>query len=88
MWPVLSRTRDGIPYEEEQEPWFRSTEAVLKDIGNGSFTVDDLTDYLENCSPTDEQKALFQQLISEEGDQKETMVRLLKSIQKTIAAAI
>jgi hypothetical protein len=22
MWPVLSRTRDGTPYEEEQEPWF------------------------------------------------------------------
>jgi hypothetical protein len=88
MWPVLSRTRDGIPYEEEQEPWFRSAEAVLKDIGNGSFTVDDLTDYLENCSPTEEQKSLFQQFIAEEGDQKEIMVRLLKSIQKTIAAAI
>ncbi len=88
MWPVLSRTRDGIPYKEEEEPWFRSAEAVLKDIGNGSFTVVNLTDYLENCSPTDKQKALFQQFIAEDGDQKEIMVRLLKSIQKTIAAAI
>jgi hypothetical protein len=65
-----------------------TAEAVLKDIGDGSFTVDDLTDYLENCSPTGERKALFQQFIAEEGDQKEIMVRLLKSIQKTIAAAI
>ncbi len=61
---------------------------MLKDIGNGSFTVDDLLDYLENCLPTDEQKALFQQFIAEDGDQMEIMVRLLKSIQKTAAAAV
>jgi hypothetical protein len=87
-WPVLSRTRDGQPYEEEREPWYCSAEAVLKNIGNGSFTIDDLLRYLEDCFPTDEQKALFQQFIAEDGDQMEIMVRLLKSIQKTAAAAI
>jgi hypothetical protein len=64
-WPVLSRTRDGQPCEEEREPWYCSAEAVLKDIGNGSFTVDDLLRYLEDCLPTDEQKALFQQFIAQ-----------------------
>jgi hypothetical protein len=81
-WLVLSRTRDRQPYEEERESWYCSAEAVLKNIGNGSFTVDDLLGYLEDCLPTDEQKTLFQQFIAEDGDQMKIMVRLLKSIQK------
>jgi len=35
MWPVLPRTRDGQPYEEEREPWYSSAEAVLQTIGMG-----------------------------------------------------
>jgi hypothetical protein len=88
MWPVLSRTRNGQPYEEEREPWYCSAETVLKNIGNGSFTVDDLLEYLEECSPTDEQKTFFRQFIAEDGDQMEIMVRLLKSIEKTVAEAV
>jgi hypothetical protein len=52
MWPVLSRTRDGRLYEEEREPWYCNAETVLKNIGNGVFTLDDLLEYLEECSPT------------------------------------
>ncbi len=87
MWPVLFRTPNGQPYEEEREPWYCSAETVLKDIGNGVFTLDDLLEYLEECSPTDEQRALFRQFITEDGDQMEVMVRLLKSIQKAVAEA-
>jgi hypothetical protein len=88
MWPVLSRTRDGQPYEEEREPWYSSAEAVLQTIGNGVFTLDDLLEYLEECSPSDEQRALFQQFIAEDGGQREVMVRLLASIQKTVAERV
>jgi hypothetical protein len=88
MWPVLSRTRDGQPYEEEREPWYSSAEAVLQTIGNGVFTLDDLLEYLEECSPTDKQRALFQQFIAEDGGQREVMVRLLASIQKTVAERV
>jgi hypothetical protein len=59
LWPVRSRTRGGKLYEEESEPWYSSAEAVLQSIGNGVFTLDDLLEYLEECSPTDEQMALF-----------------------------
>ncbi len=50
--------------------------------------MDDLLEYLEECSPTDEQRALFRQFVAEDGDQTEIMVRLLKSIQKTVAEAV
>jgi hypothetical protein len=80
MRPVLSRTRDGQPYEEERESWYSSAEAVLQTIGN---TLGDLLEYLEECSPSDEQRILFQQFIAEDGGQREVMVRLLASIQKT-----
>jgi hypothetical protein len=88
MWPVLSRTRDGQPYEEEREPWYSSAEAVLQTIGNGVFTLDDLLEYLEECSPTDEQRTLFRQFIAEDGGQREVMVRLLGSIQETVAERV
>ena len=88
MWLVLSRTRDGQPYEEEKEPWESSVEAVLKSIGNGVFTLDDLLEYLEECSPTDEQRALFQQFIAKDGGQMEVMLKLLESIQKTVAERV
>ncbi len=84
MWPVLSRTRDGKPYEKEREPWYSTAEAVLQTIGNGVFTLDDLLEYLEECSPTEEQRALFRQFIAEDGGQTEVMVSLLESIQKTV----
>jgi hypothetical protein len=84
MWPVLSRTRDGQPYEEEREPWYSTAEAVLQTIGNGVFTLDDLLEYLEECSPTDGQRALFRQFIAEDGGQTEVMVSLLESIQETV----
>jgi hypothetical protein len=84
MWPVLSRTRDGRPYEEEREPWYSTAEAVLQTIGNGVFTLDDLLEYLEECSPTDGQRALFRQFIAEDGGQTEVMVSLLESIQETV----
>jgi hypothetical protein len=83
-WPVLSRTRDGLPCEEEREPWYSSTEAVLRNIGNGVFTLDDLLEYLEECSPTDEQRALFRQFIAKDGGQMKVMVKLLGSIQETV----
>jgi hypothetical protein len=84
LWPVQSKTRGGKPYEEESEPWYSSAEAVLESIGNGVFTLDDLLEYLEECSPTDEQVALFKQFIAEDGGQTEVMVSLLESIQKTV----
>ncbi len=84
MWPVLSRTRDGRPYEEEREPWYSTAEAVLQTIGNGVFTLDDLLEYLEECSPTDGQRALFRQFIAEDGGRTEVMVSLLESIQETV----
>jgi hypothetical protein len=88
MWPVLSRTRDGQSYEEEREPWYCSAEAVLRKIGNGVFTLDDLLEYLEECSPTDEQRALFRRFIARGGGQMEVMVRLLESIQETVAERV
>jgi len=88
MWPVLSRTRDGKPCEEEREPWYSSAEAVLKSIGNGVFTLDDLLEYIEECSPTDEQRALFRQFIAKDGGQMKVMVRLLGSIQETVAERV
>jgi hypothetical protein len=88
MWPVLSMDRDGQPYEEEREPWYSSAEAVLRTIGNGVFTLDDLLEYLEECSPTDEQRTLFRQFIAEDGGQTEVMVRLLESIQETVAERV
>jgi hypothetical protein len=88
MWPVLFRTRDGQPYEEERELWYSSAEAVLQTIGNRVFTLDDLLEYLEECSPTDEQGTLFQQFIAEDGGQREVMVKLLASIQKTVAERV
>jgi hypothetical protein len=88
MWPVLSRTRDGQPCEEEREPWYSSAEAVLQTIGNGVFTLDDLLEYLEECSPTDKQRALFQQFITKDGGQTKVMVRLLESIQETVAERV
>jgi hypothetical protein len=60
----------------------------LEDVGNGSFTVGDLLGYFEDFLPTDEQNTLFHRFTREDGDQRETMVRLLKSIQETAAAAI
>jgi hypothetical protein len=84
LWPVLTRTRGGKLYEEEREPWYSSAEAVLLTIGNGVFTLDDLLEYLEECSPTDEQRALFRQFIAEDGGQTEVMVSLLESIQETV----
>ncbi len=48
------------------------------------FTLDDLLEYLEECSPTDEQRALFRQFIAEDGGQTEVMVSLLESIQETV----
>ena len=88
LWPVLSRTRGGKLYEEEREPWYSSAEAVLQTIGNGVFTLDDLLEYLEECSPTDEQRTLFRQFIAEDGGQREVMVRLLESIQETVAERV
>jgi hypothetical protein len=88
MWPVLSRTRDGRPCEEEREPWYSSAEAVLKNIGNRVFTLDDLLEYLEECSPTDEQRALFRQFIPRDGGQMKVMVKLLGSIQETVAERV
>jgi hypothetical protein len=88
MWPVLSRTCDGQPYEEEREPWYSSAEAVLQTIGNGVFTLDDLLEYLEECSPTDEQRALFRQFIAKDGGQMKVMVRLLGSIQETVVERV
>jgi hypothetical protein len=85
MWPVLSRTRDGQPYEEEREPWYSSAEAALQTIGNGVFTLDDLLEYLEECSPTDEQRALFRQFIAKDGGQMKVMVRLLVSIRESVS---
>jgi hypothetical protein len=84
LWPVQSRTRGGELYEEESEPWYSSAEAVLQSIGNGVFTLDDLLEYLEECSPTDEQTALFRQFVAGDGDQTEVMVSLLESIQETV----
>jgi hypothetical protein len=84
LWPVLSRTRGGELDEEESEPWYSSAETVLQTIGNGVFTLDDLLEYLEECSPTDEQLALFRQFVAEDGSQTEVMVRLLESIQETV----
>jgi hypothetical protein len=84
LWPVLSRTRGGKLYEEEREPWYSSAEAALQTIGNGVFTLDDLLEYLEECSPTDEQRALFRQFVAEDGGQTEVMVSLLESIQETV----
>jgi hypothetical protein len=84
LWPVQSKTRGGKPYEEEIEPWYSGAEAVLESIGNGVFTLDDLLEYLEECSPTDEQVALFKQFIAEDGGQTEVMVSLLESIQETV----
>jgi hypothetical protein len=84
LWPVLSRTRGGKLHEEEREPWYSSVEAVLQTIGNGVFTLDDLLEYLEECSPTDEQRALFRQFVAEDGGQTEVMVSLLESIQETV----
>jgi hypothetical protein len=84
LWPVLSRTRGGKLYEEESEPWYSSAETVLQSIGNGVFTLDDLLEYLEECSPTDEQMALFRQFVAEDGGQTEVMVSLLESIQETV----
>jgi len=84
LWPVRSRTRGGKLYEEESEPWYSGAEAVLGSIGNGVFTLDDLLEYLEECSPTDEQVALFRQFIAEDGGQTEVMVSLLESIQETV----
>jgi hypothetical protein len=57
---------------------------VLESIGNGVFTLDDLLEYLEECSPTDEQVTLFKQFIAEDGGQTEVMVSLLESIQETV----
>jgi hypothetical protein len=88
MWPVLSRTCNGQPYEEEREPWYSNAEAVLQTIGNGVFTLDDLLEYLEECSPTDEQRTLFRQFIAKDGGQTEVMVKLLESIRKTVAERI
>jgi hypothetical protein len=87
-WPVLSRICDGRPCEEEREPWYSSAEAVLKNIGNGVFTLDDLLEYLEECSPTSEQRALFRQFITKDGGQMKVMVRLLESIQETVAERV
>jgi len=84
LWPVQSKTRGGKPYEEESEPWYSGAEAVLESIGNGVFTLDDLLEYLEECSPTDEQVTLFKQFIAEDGGQTEVMVSLLESIQETV----
>jgi hypothetical protein len=84
LWPVLSRTRGGKLYKEESEPWYSSAEAVLQTIGNGVFTLDDLLEYLEECSPTDEQMGLFRQFVAEDGGQTEVMVSLLESIQETV----
>jgi hypothetical protein len=88
MWPVLSRTCDGQPYKEEREPWYSSAEAVLQTIGNGVFTLDDLLEYLEECSPTDEQRTLFRQFIAKNGGQTEVMVKLLESIRETVAERV
>jgi hypothetical protein len=88
MWPVLSRTCNGQPYEEEREPWYSSAEAVLQTIGNGVFTRDDLLEYFEECSPTDEQRTLFRQFIAKDGGQTEVMVRLLESIQETVTERV
>ena len=88
MWPVLSRTRGGKLYEEESESWYSSAETVLQTIGNGVFTLDDLLEYLEECSPTDEQRTLFRQFIAEDGGQTEVMVRLLESIQETVTERV
>jgi len=84
LWPVLSRTRSGKLHEEEREQWYSSVEAVLQTIGNGVITLDDLLEYLDECSPTDEQMALFRQFVAEDGGQTEVMVRLLESIQETV----
>jgi hypothetical protein len=43
---------------------------------------------LEECSPTDEQRTLFRQFIAEDGGQREVMVRLLGSIQETVAERV
>jgi hypothetical protein len=84
LWPARSRSRSGKLHEEESEPWYSSAEAVLQSIGNGVFTLDDLLEYLEECSPTDEQTALFRQFVAGDGDQTEVMVSLLESIQETV----
>ncbi len=84
LWPVLSRTRGGKLYEGESELWYSSAETVLQTIGNGVFTLDDLLEYLEECSPTDKQMALFRQFVAEDGGQTEVMVSLLESIQETV----
>ena len=84
LWPVQSKTCGGKPYEEESEPWYSGAEAVLESIGNGVFTLDDLLEYLEECSPTGEQVTLFKQFIAEDGGQTEVMVSLLESIQETV----
>ncbi len=52
------------------------------------FTLDDLLEYLEECSPTDEQRALFRQFIAKNGGQTKVMVRLLESIQETVAERV
>jgi hypothetical protein len=87
-WPVLTRTRNGQPYEEEREPWYYRATAVLKDIVDGPLTVDDLLSYFEDYLPTTEQSVLFRRFITEDGDPKEIMVQLLTSIQETAAAAL
>jgi hypothetical protein len=87
-WPVLSRTHNGQPYEEEREPWYYRAKTVLKDVVDGPLTVDDLLGYFEDYLPTDEQNVLFRRFITEDGDQKEIMVQLLRSIQETAAAAV
>jgi hypothetical protein len=48
------------------------------------FTLDDLLEYLEECSPTDEQMVLFRQFVAGDGGQTEAMVNLLESIQETV----
>ncbi len=88
LWPVLSRTGGGKLYEEERESWYSLAETVLQNIGNGVFTLDDLLEYLEECSPTDEQRDLFRQFIAEDGGQTEVMVRLLESIQETVEECV
>jgi hypothetical protein len=50
--------------------------------------MDDLLEYLEECSPTDEQRALFRQFIAKDGGQMEVMLKLLESIQKTVAERV
>jgi hypothetical protein len=87
-WQMLSRTCDGRPCEEERERWYSSGEAVLRNIGNGVFTLDDLLENLEECSPTDEQRALFRQFIAKDGGQMKVVVRLLGSIQETVAERV